>query len=158
MGQLAVRAVGLAPFLEQRQDRLGLLGEQAVHRGSTRRGISQAPHAAPGPPPVRTDLTELELVAGPPHRPAPRDGLVDQVQQSRLRGRLDPGRDRATQPQPPFPSTSISFTAISLTVSPRRATSALAASSSKSRSLAPTPGWTPPARPTHPPSPRCVSA
>lgn len=73
--QPAVRAVGLAPLVEQGQDLAFLAGQQLVR------------HAT------------------------------------------HPARDRATQPQAPL-STSISFTAISLTVSDGRATSAVASSSS----------------------------
>jgi hypothetical protein len=79
---------------------------------------------------VRADLAELKLVSHTPDRPARVEGLVDQVEQPGLRGRVNPARDPATQPQVPFPSMSISFTAISLTVSDSRATSALASSSS----------------------------
>ena len=51
-------------------------------------------------------------------------------EQPDLGGRVDAVRDPATQPQPSFPSTSVSFTASSLQASDSRAISAFAASSS----------------------------
>ena len=77
-----------------------------------------------------TDLAELEDTAGAADGPAGIERLVNQVQQPGLGGRVDPVRDPATQPQPPFPSTIVSLTASSLHASDNRAISALAASSS----------------------------
>jgi hypothetical protein len=45
---------------------------------------------------MRPPLDQLELVAGPAQRPAGLERLVDQVEQPRLGGRVDPGRDLAT--------------------------------------------------------------
>src|SRR4029453_246777 len=67
-------------------------------------------------------------------------GLLKQVQQPGLGGLIHPGRDPATQPQRPFPSTSTSRTASSWSASPSRAASARAASNSTSRLAACTPG------------------
>ena len=76
------------------------------------------------------DLADLEHTARSPDRPAALDSVVEQVQQAGLGGRIDATWDTATQPQPPFPSTSVSFTASSLHASESRATSAWACSSS----------------------------
>ena len=76
------------------------------------------------------EFPELEVVAGAAQRPAGIECLVEQVEQPGFGGRVDTAWDLATQPQPPFPCTSMSLTAISLTVSESRATSALASSSS----------------------------
>jgi hypothetical protein len=45
--------------------RFGLLGKQAVHGGPARGLVGESTQAAPGPPPVRSDLTEVQFVAGP---------------------------------------------------------------------------------------------
>lgn len=92
--------------------------------------VGQLPAGPTGQPAVRPNLAELKLGTGPAQRPARVDRLIEQVEQPGLGGRVDPVRDPATQPHPPFPSTSMSLTAISLTVSDSRATSALASSSS----------------------------
>ena len=84
-----------------------------------------APH-----PPIRPHLFELEFTAGTGETPSGVGGGVEQFQEALLGGRIDSERDLATQPQRPFPSTSISVTAISLSASPRRSASARAASSS----------------------------
>jgi hypothetical protein len=54
--------------------------------------------------------------------------LVQQLKQGALGGRIDPAGDLATQPQPSFPSISISFTAICFSASPSRSASASACS------------------------------
>ena len=86
--------------------------------------------SADGVPTVGPDLSELEYPACASDLPARLDGLVDQVEQTRLGGRVDTPGDPATQPQPSFPSTSVSFTASSLQASESLAISAFAASSS----------------------------
>ncbi len=58
-------------------------------------------------------------------------GIVEQGEEGRLGGLVNATRDAATQPRS-FPWTTMSLTAISLSVSPRWAASARAASSSKS--------------------------
>jgi len=128
--ELAMRPVDLAPLIEQGEDLLGLLGQDAMHRRPARRGIDEFSAGPAGIPAVRADLTELENTAPPASRPTRLDGLVDQVQKPGLRGRVHPAWDSATQPQPPFPSTSVSFTASSLQASESRSISAFAASSS----------------------------
>jgi hypothetical protein len=128
--ELAMGPVDLAPLLEQGQDLFGLLGQDAVHRGPAWRGVGELAAGPAGVPAVRTDLADLEHPASPTGRPTCVDGRVDQVQQAGLGGRIDPTRDPATQPQPSFPSTSVSFTASSLQASDNRAISAFAASSS----------------------------
>ena len=130
MGEFAVGPVELAPLVEQRQDLLGLLGQQPVHRGPARRLVGQLAAGSSGDPAVCPPLRQLHAPARPAQGPARLQGLIKQVQQGGLGGRADRVRDPATQPQPPFPSTSISLTAISFRASDSRATSALASSSS----------------------------
>lgn len=130
MGELAVGPVDLAPLIEQREDLRSLLGQDAVHRTPARGPVDQRPESPAGHPAVGADLAELEHPASPSQRPAPLDRGVEQVQQAGLGGRVDPVRDSATQPQPSFPSTSVSLTANSLQASDSRAISAFAASSS----------------------------
>ena len=130
MGELAVGPVDIAPLVEQGQDLGGLLGQDAVHRGPAGLGIGQFPVSPAGVPAVSTDLADPEHPARPAGRPTGLDGGVDQVQQPGLGDRVHPARDPATQPQPPFPSTSVSLTASSLQASDKRAISALACSSS----------------------------
>ena len=81
-------------------------------------------------PSVGAAFGELQIVTGPPQRPSGLDSVVEKIEQRSLGGRIDTAWDSATQPQRPFPSTSVSFTAISLSASESRATSALASSSS----------------------------
>lgn len=76
------------------------------------------------------DLAELEYPSGAAQRPARVEGVVEEVQQAGLGDRIDTAWDAATQPQPPFPSTNVNFTASSLHASESRATSARACSSS----------------------------
>lgn len=79
---------------------------------------------------MRADLAEFKFGSDTADRPPLLDGLVEQIEQPGLGGRVDPPRDPATQPQRPFPSTSISLTAISVSASDSRFTSDLASSSS----------------------------
>ena len=130
MRELAVRAVGLAPLLEQGQDLVGLLGEEPVHRGPARRPVDELTSGPAGQPAVGPDLAELEHSAGTSDRPPCLEGVVQEVQQAGLGGRIDAAWDAATQPQPPFPSTNVNRTASSLHASESRATSARACSSS----------------------------
>ena len=130
MGELAMRPVDLAPLIEQGQDLLRLDAEQPMARRTTRCVVDESAAGPPDQPSVRAPLGQLEPGAGSPQRPARRERLVGQIEQACLGGRVDSGRDTATQPQPSFPSISISLTAISFNASPRRAFSALASSSS----------------------------
>ena len=130
MGELTMRTVDLSPLIEERQN-LGLLGgEQTVYRGSSRSLVDQLAPGSAGQPTVCSAFGEFELAAGSAQGPALVERVADQVKQAGLGGRLDPGGDSATQPQPSFPSISISLTAISFNASPKRAFSALASSSS----------------------------
>ncbi len=96
MGQLAMRAVGLGPLVEQGQD-LGDFGvEQPVHRRPVRCLVGQLPQDAPRDPAVRANLAEFEFVAGAAQRPAGVDRVIEQAQQRRLGGRVDPVWDPAT--------------------------------------------------------------
>ena len=158
VGELAMRAVDLAPLVEQRQDLGDLLVEQPVHRRPARRRSASCPAARRASQRcARTSRRSSSWQARRSDQPR-LDRVVEQLEQRGLGGRVDPARDPATQPQPPFPSTSISLTAISLSASDSRATSALAASSSKSRSRARPRAGTPPAPPTRRLWRRCGSA
>src|SRR5665213_1215139 len=138
--ELAVGPVGLTPLMEQHDDLSGLLLQQAVHRRAARSRVLQPTGVAPAEPPIRPQLTEFKLPAGPAQRPTLIGGLIKQLEQARLGGRVDSAGDLATHPQPSFPSISISFTAICFSASPSRSASALACSSSQARSRAFTPG------------------
>jgi hypothetical protein len=133
VGKLAMRAVGLAPRLEQPHDLGDLPVQQAMQRAATRGLVGQLASDAPAQPPVAAQLADLQYLADGPHPPALLQGLLEQVQQPSLGGRVHPRWDLATQSQRPFPSTSTSLTASSLSASPSRAASARAASSSRSR-------------------------
>jgi hypothetical protein len=89
-------AVGLAPLVIQRQDLGHLLGEQPVRGVAARGPVGQLSDRAAGDPAVRPHLAQLEHPTGRPHRPARLDGVVEQGQQPRLGGRIDPQRDLAT--------------------------------------------------------------
>ena len=96
MGQFAVGPVDIAPLLEQRQDLGCLIGQHPMHRGPTRGPVSQPATGPPGVPPVGTDLPDFQCPAGPADRPAGIEGVVDQIEQSRFRGRIHPAWDPAT--------------------------------------------------------------
>lgn len=130
MREFAMRPVDLAPLFEQGQDLLGLLRQEAVHRGPARLGVSELAAGPAGVPAVGPDLADLEHPTGSSDRPARLDRLIDQVEQAGLGGRVDAPGDPATQSQPPFPSTRVSLTASSLHASDNLAISAFAASSS----------------------------
>ncbi len=130
MRQLSMRAVDLAPLIEQGQDRLDLLSEQTMHRRPARSQVAQPTTLTSSEPTLRTPLGQVEHRARTTKCPPRSQGLVQRIEQAGLGGRIDSVRDPATQPQPPFPSTRVSFTASSLHASDSRATSALACSSS----------------------------
>jgi hypothetical protein len=96
VGEFAVRAVGLAPLLEQGQDRLGLGGQRPVHRGPARDTVGESAPASAGEPAMRPDLPELQHAAGPSDRPPGLNRVVDQAQQGGLGGRIDTAWDMAT--------------------------------------------------------------
>ena len=123
-------AVDLAPLIEQSQDLGLLLRQDAVHRRAARGLVGEVAASPAGQPAMRPDLPDLQHTACAADRPATGDRVVEQAQQAGLGGRIDTAWDTATQPQPPFPSTSVSFTASSLQASESRAISALACSSS----------------------------
>jgi hypothetical protein len=134
-----MRAVDLAPRLEQLQDRGDLLRAQTVQRppGPV---VLKAAGVAPAAPPPRPPLIQLEVAAGAAVLPPVGDRPVDQLQQLELRDRVDAARDPATQPQRSFPSASINRTPISFNASDKRAISAFAAASSGSAPPCRTPG------------------
>src|SRR4051812_36591459 len=127
-----MRAIGLAPLIEQRDDRVALVGEQAVHGPPAGRAIFEAASFAALPPAPRAALGEFEVAARAAMLPARAGRLVDELKQPGLGGRVDAARDRATQSQRPFPSASINLTPISFNASDRRAISARASASSGS--------------------------
>ncbi|HEY5435122.1 MAG TPA: hypothetical protein VIK13_07805 [Candidatus Limnocylindrales bacterium] len=139
MSELPVRAIDLAPRLEQLKDRGDLLRAQAMHRAA-RLGVLQTASIAPASPPPRPPLIQLQVLAGATVLPAVRDGPVDQIQQLMLGGLVDAARDPATQSQRSFPSASINRTPISFNASESRAISALASASSGSGPPWRTPG------------------
>lgn len=129
MRELAVRTVNFPPLVEQGQDLGHLSLEQAVQRRPARSSVGELIVSPTDQPPVGAQLADLQHVAAATDRPAGLDRGIDQLEQAGL-GRVDPAGDAATQPQPPFPSTSVNRTASSLHASDNRATSALACSSS----------------------------
>ncbi len=82
MGELAVGPVDLTPLIEQRQNLLGLDGEQPMHRGPSRRIVDESAAAPAEQPPVRAPLGQLEPGAGSPQRPARRQRLIGQIEQA----------------------------------------------------------------------------
>ncbi len=96
MREFAVTAVGLAPLAEQRDDLLSLLLQQPVHRRAARPRVVQVAMIAAAKPPVGTQLTEFELGARSAQRPALVSGLIEQLEQSSLGGRVDSAGDLAT--------------------------------------------------------------
>jgi hypothetical protein len=76
VGELAMRAVDLAPFVEQGQDRIDLLGQRAVHRGPARCPVGQLAAGTPGDPAVRPPLRQLQLMTDPAQCPACVERLV----------------------------------------------------------------------------------
>ena len=126
-----MRAIDIAPLLEQLENLGHLLGAQAVQRGAGL-AVIQAASVTPAAPPPRPPLIQLEVVAGATVIPPAGKRPVDQLQQLVLGGRVDPARDPATQSQRSFPSASINRTPISFNASESRAISALAAASSGS--------------------------
>ena len=96
MSELTVRAVGLAPLIEQGQDLGHLVGEQPVHRRRARRLVGQLATGPAADPPVGPPLGQLQHVADPTLRPAGIEGLPDQCEQPGRGGRVDPARNPAT--------------------------------------------------------------
>ena len=98
-----MRAIDIAPLLEQLEDRGHLLRAQTVQRGAGLAVIQAAVITSAAPPP-RPALIQLEVRAGATMPPAVQHGVVDQLQQLVLGGRVDPARDPATQSQRSFPA------------------------------------------------------
>jgi hypothetical protein len=140
VGELAMGAVSLAPLVEQPDDLGDLPVQQPMQGAATRTAVGQLVGGAAAKPPVGPHRAKLQHLAGGTELPAGLHRLLDQLQQTGLGGRIHPRRDPATQPQRPFPSTSSSLTANSLSASPNRVASALACCSSRSCSLERVPG------------------
>ena len=96
MGQFAMRSVGLAPLVEQRQDLGGLLGEEPMNRRAARRFVGQPADGSSRDPAVGAHLTEGQFIAGLPQRPAGPQGVIDQLQQPGVGGRIDSAWDPTT--------------------------------------------------------------
>jgi len=137
--ELSMRAIGLAPRIEQRDDRVALVGEQAMHGPCTGALVFELAGFAAFIPAPRAALGELEVLAHATMAPARPGRLVDQAEQLGLGGRVDAARDLATQSQRPFPSASMSLTPISFSASDSLAISACASASSRSTPPALTP-------------------
>lgn len=127
-----MRAVDLAPLDGQLQDRLDLLGQQAVDRSAASGPVGQRPGRPADLPTVDPPLGQLQHPAGRLGGEPLSDGLVDQPQQRLLGGGCHTWGDAADQPQRDFPRSSISSIACSLTASPSLAISARAAANSAS--------------------------
>jgi uncharacterized protein YidB (DUF937 family) len=104
LGQLAVGAVDFAPLMVQRHDLSHLVVDQPVHQTAPRAAIGRLAEVAALDP----ALSELELPTRCPQAPTGMGGLVEELEQGGLGGLVDSARDSATQPQAPFPSTSMS--------------------------------------------------
>src|SRR5699024_5530557 len=135
VSQAPMREVPLAELFESIEDRCHLLGGDRIHH---RPGF--AVHHNPVLictviPAAQTPRLQAQYLTDPRKRESFRGGFGDQVHQSSLGPRLHPGWDRVgrAQSQPPFFSSRVTFTASSFTVSVNRATSAWAASNSRSR-------------------------
>ena len=140
MGQLAVAAVDVAPGVEQVQDRLAFCGGDGVHRDAARRGVAEAADFAAVPPTATTVAVELEHRARASCCPARLDGAIEEVQQGGLHTGFDTRGHAGGHPQRSFPSNNVTFTAISLSASPSRATSPRAIANSGSAPSARAPG------------------
>ena len=150
MCELAVAAVDVAPALEQLHDRPALCWGDGVHRRAARSVVVEAARASPVLPAAAPAAVELEHRASPRCAPAFADGAVDKVQQSRFGAGLDTRGHAGGHPQRSFPSNKVTFTAISLSASPRRAASSRAITNSGSTPPERVPDETTPTRPERP--------
>ena len=119
MCELAVAAVDVAPALEQLQDRPALCWGDGVHRGAARSVVVEAARASAVLPAAAPAVVELEHRASPRCAPAFVDGAVDEVQQGRFGAGLNTRGHAGGHPQRSFPSNKVTFTAISLSASPK---------------------------------------
>jgi hypothetical protein len=99
VGELAVRAVDLAPLVVERHDLGHLVLEQAVHGTAAGAPVGQLAGRSPVEPAVGPHLAEFQLSTRSPPAPAGISGFVEQAEQGRLGGLVDSARDPATQPQ-----------------------------------------------------------
>lgn len=77
-----MRAIGLAPRIEQRDDRVALVGEQAMHGPCTGALVFELAGFAAFIPAPRAALGELEVLAHATMAPARPGRLVDQAEQT----------------------------------------------------------------------------
>jgi hypothetical protein len=75
VGELAVGAVDLAPFMKEGDDLGDLLGRQPVDRAAARPRVLRLVGGAAFQPPPRGPLIQLQDRAGRSHRPALVDGV-----------------------------------------------------------------------------------
>lgn len=127
MGELAMRAVYLAPLIGEPQDRVDLLRAQLVHRRPARLAVRQPPGSGALLPVPRTPLGQAKHAARLTETPARAGRLREQLQKPRLDRSVDAGWDTAYQPERVFPRNATNSIACSLTVSSSLAISARAA-------------------------------
>src|SRR3954447_19729781 len=120
-----MRAVNLAPLLEQGEDLGFLPGQQAMDRPSSAGDILEPVEDLAVPPSPRPLPVEFEHTADPGQRPAGLHGVVDDAQQDRLGGPVDSSWDRAAQSQAAFPRSAANSMACSTIVACNRVTSAV---------------------------------
>ena len=94
--KLAVAAVDLAPLVEQRDDLVLFLGQQPMHRLTARSAIRKLITGTTIHPPPHPVLLDVQHPARLTDRHARLEGLVDQLKQARLRGRINTSGDPAT--------------------------------------------------------------
>ena len=94
--EFAVRAVRLAPLVEQRQDLPLLRLQDAVHRAAAGALVGQLAVVPAHPPPVHPPDRDLQHPARPGEVPTRVQSVLDQVEQRRFGGRVDSQREPAT--------------------------------------------------------------
>src|SRR5665811_1351078 len=88
-----MRTINVGPLLEDCQDLGDLVGEQSVHRRTTRCPVDQVAAGAAGQPPVRTPGRQLEDTAGAAQAPTGLHGFVEKLQEYGFGGRIDTAWD-----------------------------------------------------------------
>ena len=142
MRELAMRAVDLAPFLDQIEDHPLLDREQAVDRLADRPAVLETPGLTQSlTPAVRADIGEIKDQARPRVRPPVLDRAVDQPQQLELGLGAHARGDRAEKPERCLPRCNVNSTASSFNASDSRSFSERNNSSSTSCTDATRPGF-----------------
>jgi len=129
VGELAVRAVDLAPVLDQVEHRLFFVGQDPMQRVPAGAAVLEGPIGPAEPPALHTPTAHTQNVTRLLQRPARRLRVVVQHEQGGLllggetaEGRVEVQAERC------FPRTSDNSIASSLTASDNRAFSALRSS------------------------------